>query len=243
MNKLICLLLPVVLFLIVFLNGCENSSGPSSTVSIPADLLPLDVGRSWTFDAMEVDTSGNVIPNRIGTDIMTVKAYINFNGLNCYMLIDSLIIGSEINTDIDYFHIDSGGDVWQYIDLGVNSQDSAVIGWRKILNRTIGIGQQHVVFDTTVQMQGMSTRFTITSVLKNADTITVPFGRFNNAYPFEMTYRIEIQFGQGTFTYSQTNYTWIVPGIGFVKFKEPLTQSQNQATGGYLIKELRAKNF
>lgn len=68
---------------------------------------------------------------------------------------------------------------------------------------------------------------------------SVTYDQFNEAYTTEMDIMLSVEAYSISYKYT----LWLVPGVGFVKIKEPITADFGQPQTGCRIKELRSKNF
>lgn len=243
----------ILILLIIIINfGCEKEKSPTGpSDAIPENLFPLEVGRQWVFDAFETDTAGYPIIGRTGKSIMKVLKLMELAGKQCFELVDTTKIADSTNVTYNYFHLDLKSNLWQYL-FPISDQPGPEYirlktytilysdsGWLKIFNREIGFNQVHIVLDTILQTGEIPVRFRIQSLIRNRTSMTVPIGQFNEVYPGEL----EFQISAGIITFGYKFYVWLVPGVGFIKFKEPIAPDFGQPIKGYIIKVLRSKNF
>jgi hypothetical protein len=229
------------LLLSVFITSCKKDSWPiTPSDEIPKNLFLLEVGREWQFDVKETDLAGNPIPKLTGNGIIRIIRSLTLQGKHCYQMLDSILFTDTTlhYTEVNFFHIDSKGNLWQYL-LFESNDPATGPGWVKIFNRELGFDKTHTILDTTFRVDNTIVQFKMTSVIKRIVSITVPLGQFNNAYPGEM--EMLIKFGASSISYKF--HVWLVPGVGFIKFKEPVSADFGQPQTGWRIKELRSKNF
>lgn len=240
----------ILVCLVLSYNACDKDSGPTAPVDIiPTNLFPFEVGREWVFDAIETDTAGNPIPGKTGKSRMKILMMMELVNRQAYMLVDTTTIADTSTIEVNLFSVDEKGNLWQYFfsthdqpEFVKSISDLSILSggiWLKVFNRELGINQVHTVLDSTLQVGPAPVQFKILSVIKNRTSLTVPIGHFNEVYPGE----IEFQITAGNILTKYKFNIWLVPDVGFIKFRQPVTIDFGYSVQGYIIKELKSKNF
>lgn len=152
------LLLVLAAIAAISLSSCSENTSPEESYTI-RQLFPLKTGNSWTYDAIDYDSSGNVRSR--DSIIITITGETTFNGKQAYIA----VLAPEIDSAILFYDGDA-----IYSSEGSDPTPDIFLKLPTDVNKPI------IVRDTTYSD---STRSMDQFVLKSKSTqVSVPAGTF-----------------------------------------------------------------
>lgn len=220
--------------------GISQLSCQKPQQGIPKNLFnPLTVvGKVWVYDWKRTDLNGNTIPGMTGTHVTKVIGMMPLEGKSAYVILDSTSYGDSTIIDTAYFHIDNEGNAWHYLLFERNDPSSGP-GWIMIYNVQMDFNERHVAYETTVQPPGYTSPITITisSVIRDKISMTVPYGSFKDVYPGEL----QFSFVGDSINYTHVIRQFFVEDVGSIKSIFDWVRDFPCEKIGYEVRELRDK--
>ena len=127
-----------VLALLIFIQSCTNNSNPTNSIS-GEEILPLNIGNSWTKISTQYDTSGNVIKSDTVKVLVERDTIINY--ARWYISQQYGIVRND------------GNGLYQYIDstpVLIYKYPSYSTEYRKIIGSTVTTVETNISISTLV---------------------------------------------------------------------------------------------
>ncbi len=245
-------------------HGTTPPPPPPAVVKV-TDLMPLDLNRYVAYDEYDTATSG-AVPSRTTASYTVFGSNMTYNGINSVAWVsDSSQIttpGSGAVADLHYLPT-SAGDIQVYADQSLlNAAIPTGLGLTLTLPNKfvdylkmsggVNVSYPVAVINGSATQSGVAITVKITSTGKYRGiekSISVPAGRFDTTYRFDISNLVEISAYGGLVTgnFTMVQSLWLAKangggkGIGIIKSNTPIagtTIVTQKVSGGGTEKEM-----